>query len=85
MTNAFSSYIAKQCGYALHLDALPASVQPTPNPADPVENLRARMGAEYEEQIGEILTESHRDLVHVSGDNSVGQTTASMDAGALLI
>jgi predicted RecB family nuclease len=85
MSNAFGSYIAKQCRYALHLDALPASVQPSPRPADPVEALRARMGAEFEEQIGEILTESHPDLVHVRGDNSVAQTTAAMDAGALLI
>ena len=50
MPNAFDSYIAKQCGYALHLDSLTASVQPTPSATDSEsKDLRAQVEGEFDQ------------------------------------
>jgi len=86
MPNAFDSYIAKQCGYALHLDFLPEGVRPAPSAGKPIDELRARNRAKFRSDIGSILAGNYPDIVRIGHDNSAAdQTTEAMNSGAQLI
>ena len=82
-----SSYIAKQCRYALHLNHLAPGLRPTPADPDPVQQLRAELGNEFEASVGHTLTAFHPDMATIEGRGRDAEeaTLAAMDAGERLV
>lgn len=82
-----SSYVAKQCRYALHLNHLPATLRPAQAEPDPVQQLRADLGQAFEAEVGETIMELHPDALTVEGRglHAEAATLAAMDAGTQLI
>lgn len=84
---ALSSYVAKQCHFALHLDHLPGSLRPTPAPTDELLELHAEMGRAFETEVGARLLALHPDLtvIRTRGSGGEGATLDAMGRGERLI